>query len=191
MHIYFFKTQASVKCHYVPVMALKTLDSWIWISLDKRPRLCISCFGVSFLILMVVLQVVRRSKASANSLEPGSSCRGTLLPTRTPTSRCSPCAAPRSRSTTPGSWWRRRSGYDAEEMLVTQPVEVFVSFTDQNLSLCCVQGPVTPMGGPHGPPGPHGGPGGPHGPPGPPGPPGAPMGPYNPGPYNQGPPGPQ
>uniref|UniRef100_A0AAX7UX42 K Homology domain-containing protein n=1 Tax=Astatotilapia calliptera TaxID=8154 RepID=A0AAX7UX42_ASTCA len=31
----------------------------------------------------------------------------------------------------------------------------------------------------------------PHGPPGPPGPPGAPMGPYNPGPYNQGPPGPQ
>lgn len=49
------------------------------------------------------------------------------------------------------------------------------------------QGPVTPMGGPHGPPGPHGGPG-PHGPPGPPG---APMGPYNPGPYNQGPPGPQ
>lgn len=52
------------------------------------------------------------------------------------------------------------------------------------------QGPVTPMGGPHGPPGPHGGPG-PHGPPGPPGPPGAPMGPYNPGPYNQGPPGPQ
>uniref|UniRef100_A0A672HRY8 K Homology domain-containing protein n=1 Tax=Salarias fasciatus TaxID=181472 RepID=A0A672HRY8_SALFA len=53
-----------------------------------------------------------------------------------------------------------------------------------------IGGPVTPMGGPHGPPGPHGGPG-PHGPPGPPGPPGAPMGPYNPGPYNQGPPGPQ
>uniref|UniRef100_A0A665XBH2 Far upstream element (FUSE) binding protein 1 n=1 Tax=Echeneis naucrates TaxID=173247 RepID=A0A665XBH2_ECHNA len=52
-----------------------------------------------------------------------------------------------------------------------------------------IGGPVTPMGGPHGPPGPHGGPG-PHGPPGPPGPPGAPMGPYNPGPYNQGPPGP-
>uniref|UniRef100_A0A8C9WX04 Far upstream element (FUSE) binding protein 1 n=1 Tax=Sander lucioperca TaxID=283035 RepID=A0A8C9WX04_SANLU len=49
-----------------------------------------------------------------------------------------------------------------------------------------IGGPVTPMGGPHGP---HGGPG-PHGPPGPPGPPGAPMGPYNPGPYNQGPPGP-
>lgn len=62
-------------------------------------------------------------------------------------------------------------------------------FTDQDVFLC-FQGPVTPMGGPHGPPGPHGGPG-PHGPPGPPGPPGAPMGPYNPGPYNQGPPGPQ
>lgn len=59
-----------------------------------------------------------------------------------------------------------------------------------NLCTFALQGPVTPMGGPHGPPGPHGGPG-PHGPPGPPGPPGAPMGPYNPGPYNQGPPGPQ
>uniref|UniRef100_A0A8C6TW80 Far upstream element (FUSE) binding protein 1 n=1 Tax=Neogobius melanostomus TaxID=47308 RepID=A0A8C6TW80_9GOBI len=44
-----------------------------------------------------------------------------------------------------------------------------------------IGGPVNPMGGP---------PGGPHGPPGPPGP-GSPMGPYNPGPYNQGPPGPQ
>lgn len=56
------------------------------------------------------LQVVRQSKASVSSLEPGSSSRGTLHPTLTPTLRCLQSEAPHSRSTTPGSWWRRRSG---------------------------------------------------------------------------------
>lgn len=136
------------------------------------------------------LQVEKRSKASVNSLGPGWNCRETLHRTQTPTSKCSQSGAPLSRSTTLGSSWRRKSGSDINFLPTGHGTDSFFNMTNCILFMVYLKGPVTPMGGPHGPPGPHGGPG-PHGPPGPPGPPGAPMGPYNPGPYNQGPPGPQ
>lgn len=68
-----------------------------------------------------LLQVVRQSRASASSQEPESSYRGILHLMLIPTSKCSQSEVLLSRSTMPGSWWRRKLGWDTKCLIIIPP----------------------------------------------------------------------